>query len=343
MFRSASFLVLSLLLLPQAADARHGHHSLARSSTAAAKPAAEAKTDARPAGAEEAATDGAPRRWWPPAAQVGPAKVALAGQATLDLPAGFVFLNKADSKALMEKLGNRASDSDIGTILPQDISQKKFFVTVEWAPAGYVKDDEADKLDKDAILDSIRKGTEAANEFRKERGFKPVSVVGWGEPPRYERAAHHIVWAVIGKVEDHQTVNFNTRLLGRGGYLSLNLVCGIEQLAGLKPTMQDLLGRATFDGGKRYADFLPGKDKVAEFGLAALIVGGAAVAGKTALKVGILAKFGKVLLGLILALKKAFILLLIGIGAILKRLFAGRGSSDDQPKPPTPTDTPVAP
>lgn len=336
MFRSAWLLVLSLLVLPQAAGARHHfRHSAGKASAEAARPADKpAAADASPGapGAEDA--DAAPKRWWPPAATVGPAKVPLAGQATLDLPQGYVFLGKADSKALMEKLGNRASDNDVGTILPQDINQKKFFVTVEWADSGYVKDDEADKLDKDAILDSIRKGTEEANEFRKQRGFKPVTVVGWGEPPRYERDAHHIVWAVIGKVEDHQTVNFNTRLLGRGGYLSLNLICAVEQLPALKPTMKDLLGRATFDAGRRYADFKPGTDKVAEFGLAALIVGGAAMAGKTALKVGLLAKFGKLLLGLILALKKAFILLLIGLGALVKRLLSGKGGEEPKPTPP---------
>jgi uncharacterized membrane-anchored protein len=300
----------------------------------------------------KAETTPANRAWWPPTATVGPAKVSLEGQATLDLPADYIFLGKEDSKALMERLGNRANPNDVGTILPKDINEKKFFVTVDWDAAGYIKDDEADKLDAKEILESIREGNEEANKFREERGFKPVTVVGWGEPPRYERQLHHIVWAIIGKSEEGETVNFNTRLLGRHGYMSLNLVCGPEQLQGLKPTMADLLARTTYDPGKRYADFQQGKDRVAEFGLAALVVGGAAMAGKGALKVGLLAKFGKILIALLLALKKAIFLVILGLIALAKQLFGGKRAApaptpNSDPAPPSdaapPSDPPAAP
>jgi uncharacterized membrane-anchored protein len=293
--------------------------------------------------AEEADAAGQPGTaaiaWWPPSAIVGPAKVRLAGGATFDMPADYVFFGKEDSQKLMEKLGNKPGANDVGTIIPKAIGQKKFFVTVDWDPVGYIKDDDADKLDAAQILESIREGNEEANKFRAEHGFKPVTVVGWGEPPRYEREVHHMVWAIIGRSEGGESVNFNTRLLGREGYLSLNLVCSPDQLAGLKPTMKDLLSRTTYDAGKRYADFQPGKDKVAEFGLAALVVGGAALAGKAA-KVGLLAKFGKLLLALVLALKKAFILVIIALAALLKGLFGKKARPADAPAPAQPDQPP---
>lgn len=303
-------------------------------------PAPPAAASADPAGAAAEAAPAA-RAWWPPTATVGPAKVSLEGQATLDLPADYIFLGKEDSKALMERLGNRAGPNDVGTILPKDINEKKFFVTVDWDASGYIKDDDADKLDQKEILESIREGNEEANKFREERGFKPVTVVGWGEPPRYERQLHHIVWAIIGKSEEGETVNFNTRLLGRHGYMSLNLVCGPEQLQGLKPTMADLLSRTTYDAGKRYADFQQGKDRVAEFGLAALVVGGAAMAGKGALKVGLLAKFGKILIGLLLALKKAIFLVILGLIALAKQLLGGKRAQAPTPDPAPTSDPPA--
>lgn len=283
----------------------------------AKKPAAEAVT---PPPAAEATEAPAEKQWWPPTATVGPAKVVLAGQASFDLPDGYVYLGKKDSQELMEKLGNQPGETDVGAILPKDLDAQSFIVTVDWAPEGYVKDDEADKLNPKDILESIKEGNEQANEYRKEHGFPPVEVVGWGEPPRYERGVHHIVWAIIGKSTRGETVNFNTRLLGREGYLSLNLICGPEQLGGLKGTMVDLLKRVQFNSGKRYEDFQQGKDKVAEYGLAAMVIGGAALAGKAA-KIGILAKFGKVLLAILIAGKKAIVLVFIAIGAFFKNLF----------------------
>ncbi len=322
MYRSAPLLIVCLLSLVPAAQARH-HHRKALPSSPGMEPKGTPGAMAA-AGAADTGKDAAGQAWWPPTATPGPAKIKLAGQATVDLPEGYVFFGKDDTRVLLEKMGNPAAEHDIGTIVPKDVQQKGFFVSVKWDAAGYIKDDEADKLDQAALLDSIREGTEAANEFRKQRGFKPLTVVGWDEPPRYERAAHHIVWAIVGKTDEGQTVNFNTRLLGRRGFLSLNLVSDPAQLAALKPAMQDLLSRTTFDPGNRYADFKSGTDKVSELGLAALIVGGAAVAGKTALKVGLLAKFGKLIIAALLALKKAVILLFVGIGAFFKRLF-GKG------------------
>jgi uncharacterized membrane-anchored protein len=53
-----------------------------------------------------------------------------------------------------------------------------------------------------------------------------------------------------------------------------------------KPAAQTMLAALDFDDGKRYADFNASTDKVAEYGLAALVVG---VAAK---KLGLLATLG---------------------------------------------------
>lgn len=303
----------------------------------AAKPAAAAPE--APAEAADEAEAAAPRVWWPPSASVGPAKVQLREQATFDVPEGFLYLNQDDTNLLLERLGNRKDERTIGGIFPKNLSDAKYFMILEWAGVGYVKDDDADKLNGDELLESIREGTKEDNKFRQERGMSELTVVGWDEAPRYDKANRHIVWAIRGRSADGDTVNFNTRLLGRDGYLSLNLICDPTQLAELKPAMADLLGRVAYNGGKRYTDYVKGKDKVAEFGLAALVIGGAALAGK-AVKLGLLAKFGKVLLALLIAGKKAFVLLLVAAGAFLRRLFGGK--SETPPPPATGTTEPPA-
>src|SRR5262245_23437509 len=85
----------------------------------------------------------APKQWWPPTATVGPAKIPVVeASATIDLPEGFIYLNKEDTKAFLEAGGNKSGPNDVGTILPRDLSKDRvFFVSVEYDAVGYIKDD----------------------------------------------------------------------------------------------------------------------------------------------------------------------------------------------------------
>jgi uncharacterized membrane-anchored protein len=113
-------------------------------------------------------------------------------------------------------------------------------------------------------------------------------------------------------------VNFNTRLLGRTGVTSAVLMYGDDvQLKDIIGDFRALMSGFTFKDGQRYSEFRDG-DKLAEYGLAALVAGGGvALAAKT----GLLAK-----LGLVLAKGgKAIILGIVAVGAgianFVKRIF----------------------
>jgi len=68
-------------------------------------------------------------------------------------------------------------------------------------------------------------------------------------------------------------MNYNTFALGREGYFSMNLVTDLNVLPTYKPAAHTLLDAMQFAEGKRYADFNSSTDRVAEYGLAALVVG----------------------------------------------------------------------
>ena len=125
-----------------------------------------------------------------------------------------------------------------------------------------------------------------------------INFTGWNEKPRYDKVQHHIVWALTARSQDSENINFNTRLLGREGFLSFNLLCDPTQLARLKPGADQMLSKVQFVSGKRYADFKKGVDKEAGYGVAALVIGGTLAA--KAVKAGLLAKFFKVLIGLLM-------------------------------------------
>jgi uncharacterized membrane-anchored protein len=165
------------------------------------------------------------------------------------------------------------------------------------------------------MLKEMQESTEESNETRKEEGFDTVRLVGWAEPPSYDRAAHKLYWAkelVFGASDEH-TLNYSIRILGRRGVLVLNAVANMSQLASIRSESKNILAAVDFNDGHRYADFLPGKDKAATYGFAGLIV------GATAAKAG----FFKVLWLGILAFKKVIVVGLIALGAAVKRFLGG--------------------
>ena len=72
------------------------------------------------------------------------------------------------------------------------------------------------------------------------------------------------------------TVNYNTYALGREGYITLDLITQQSQVPKDKGAVLALLNNIDYVEGKRYADFNSSTDKVAEYGLAALVAGVAA-------------------------------------------------------------------
>jgi uncharacterized membrane-anchored protein len=250
----------------------------------------------------------------------GPQKVDAGHDVMIDLPTGYLFLDAPQAKQFMEKLGNLHNENLLGILAQPDSS---WVVTVRFTEDGYVKDDEAEKMDADEILKTIREGTDAANEERVQRGFKAMHVIGWSEPPRYQRDVHHLVWGIRGQSdgESEEVINFNTRVLGRKGFVSLNLIDGAHAIEASKPAAAKLLEATTFKAGSRYQDFNSKTDKVAEYGLAALVVGGSGAVALKLVKVGLLAKFGGKLIALLVALKKGIVLVLLAIAGFFKKLF----------------------
>lgn len=234
--------------------------------------------------------------------------------AKIEIPEGYVFADADETRKFMELTGNPPSGEELGVIMPAE-EGKNWFLLFEYDEVGYVKDDEQDKIDADAILESVREGTEASNEERKKLGGGEIHVVGWFEKPHYDAKSHNLVWAIEakGEVDTDRSVNYDVRLLGRSGYISATLVTDPGALQADLPHVQTLLSGFSFEQGKRYADFVNG-DKVAEYGLTALIAGGA---GAAAVKLGLFAWLGKLLAKGGKLVVAAFLALAAGIRKLL--------------------------
>ena len=230
----------------------------------------------------------------------GPTSVALRDEATLALPEHYGFVPLKEAADLMHAMGNRTGDGFMGIVVPLGESGSRWFVTVNYDGTGYIKDDDAKHWDADKLLQSLKDGTEAANEERAKIGVAPIVVTRWVEPPAYTEGTHELVWAAEVKRKDGQgadpIVNYNTYVLGREGYLSLDLIARESTVEQDKPAARELLDAVRFNSGKRYADFNSSTDKVAAYGLAALVAGVAAKKlGLLALLAATVVKFAKVI------------------------------------------------
>lgn len=221
----------------------------------------------------------------------GPSHVDLGRDiAQLELPEGFAFAGAEDAKDLLRSMGNRPSGNELGLLIPTTEGQD-WFIVFAWQNVGYVKDDEKDDIDADALLESITEATDAANDWRRENGIPTLRVTGWAEAPRYDEGTNNLVWATLAEDEGGgKSTNFNMRYLGRHGLVSATLVESAELLPVSKPLALAALKDFSFKPGSKYAEWQKG-DKVAEYGLTALVAAGAGAAAVKLGFFGLLAKF----------------------------------------------------
>ena len=252
----------------------------------------------------------------------GPHDVEVRDQAKLALPEGYGFMPREHAVKVMELMGNQTDERFIGLIFPLS-EGAQWFVTVDFEESGYIKDDEARDWDADGLLENLQEGTEQANAHREEIGVPPIEVTRWIESPSYDAALRHLVWSAELRLKNGEDpnpgVNYNTYVLGREGYVSLCLVTSLSSVESEKPAAKQLLAAVNFNDGKRYEDFNASTDKVAAYGLGALVGGIAAKKlGLLAMAAAFLAKFSKLIIVGVVA---------VGAGAakLLKRKNAAEG------------------
>lgn len=238
------------------------------------------------------------------------------GIATLDMPPSFRYLGPDDSERLLEDAwGNPPDDKPLGMIFPADVSplsDEGWGVVITYQEDGHVKDDDANKIDYNDLLKKMTADTADANEERIKKGYPSMLLAGWAEQPHYDSASHKLYWALNLKTGNASvnTLNYKIRVLGRKGVLVLNAIAGMNQLPVIKTEMQNVIGFTDFTPGNRYADFNSHTDKVAEYGIAALVAGGIAA------KMGLFAK----LIAVLIAAKKAVLVALVAVAGGIRKL-----------------------
>ncbi len=231
--------------------------------------------------------------------QNGPTQGRIADKAVIEVPQGYVFLNERDTSRFLELNGNPPRDGHY-LLAPESVD---WFAVFAFDASGYVKDDE--KIDADQLLQTLKKSDGPANEERKRLGLEALYTEGWQVAPHYDADTRRLEWGMrLRTAAGHYVVNYSSRLLGRSGVMRAILVSDPGTLEADTQQFKAALKQFAYVPGERYAEFRAG-DKVAAYGLGALIVGGAAaVATKKGFWAALVAFFGafwKVLAGVVVA------------------------------------------
>jgi uncharacterized membrane-anchored protein len=241
------------------------------------------------------------------------------GLARLELGEKFKFLDQNDARKVLEDLwGNPPDESVLGMIFPKDITPLSddftYAIEISFSDEGFVDDEDAEDIDYPELLEQMQDEAVEANAYRLEEGYPTVELVGWASPPFYDKENKKLHWAKELKFDGAEinTLNYNIRVLGRKGYLNLNIIGDMNVVDQVKSDIDEILGSVHFNEGHKYSDFNPKYDKIAAYGIGGLI------AGKVLAKVGIFAKVGAFLLKF---LKPIIVGLVAAFAAFRKKIF----------------------
>ncbi|NQX84374.1 MAG: DUF2167 domain-containing protein [Flavobacteriaceae bacterium] len=218
------------------------------------------------------------------------------GVANINVPDGYKYLDSEQSQVVLTDYWGNPPAETLGLLFPENstIIGDDFIYAVEitYAKDGYIDDSDARDLDYDKLLEEIKEDTKLQSAERVEMGFDAMEFLGWASQPFYDDVTKKLHWAQEFKFENTEvnTLNYNIRVLGRKGYLNLNVIGDMPVLSKVKSDVNAILASVEFNEGYRYSDFNPDIDEVAAYGIGGLI------AGKVLAKAGffaVLLKFWK--------------------------------------------------
>ena len=98
------------------------------------------------------------------------------GLAKLTVPKDFNYLGPDDAETVLVKLwGNPPSEvKPLGLLIPAGMTPlvtNCWVVTIDYSEDGYVKDDDASKINYDDLLKKMQKGIAENNKEREEHGY----------------------------------------------------------------------------------------------------------------------------------------------------------------------------
>ncbi|MCF8371656.1 MAG: DUF2167 domain-containing protein [Bacteroidales bacterium] len=231
--------------------------------------------------------------------------------ARLSVPSGYKYLDTKQSKYVLIDLWGNPPEETLGLLFKEDESpiceNFTYVIEIQYSNDGFVSDEDSEDIDYEELLEEMQKSAIEANPERVKAGYPSIQLVGWAAPPYYDAKNKKLHWAKELNFDDTpiNTLNYNIRILGRRGYLLLNIIGDMDVLPDINRDINKIQASIEFTFGNTYSDFDPKFDQVSAYGIGGLI------AGKVLAKVGffaLVAKFWKLIalgaIGVLAGLRK---------------------------------------
>lgn len=244
--------------------------------------------------------------------------------ASIDVPSDFMFLDKEQSKKLLVTYWNNPESrvsNLLGTLVPSIATcfyQIAEAYVLTYDNCGYIKDDDANSVDYSELLQQMQKEAEEENKNVPED--QKITIKGWAVSPHYNQTNHALIWARAISISGEETVNYDMRILGKDGLVSINAVVSPLSIEEVKIKESQIINSLSFDQGHAYSDFNPSTDRVSDWTIGGLVAGG--ILAKT----GVLSKIGIFLLKFWKLIAIGF----AGAGAAIIKFFRRRGDESDE-------------
>lgn len=220
------------------------------------------------------------------------------GMAKIKVPKGFKYLDQQQARYVLETVWENPPSYDVlGLLLPIDrnpYESECWAISISYDESGHVNDDDAKDVNYDDLLEEMQGDIAEENKTRQAQGYQTLSLIGWAVTPFYDEKNHKLHWAkeILFTGDSASTLNYNIRILGKEGFLVMNAIAGMNQLAEVNNNLENVLASVEFNDGFRYDQFDESIHKVAAYGIGGL------VAGKVLAKAGffaIILKFWKII------------------------------------------------
>lgn len=243
--------------------------------------------------------------------QTYPAVGEIGTVADIKLSDKLYYLGEVGTKTFLRLNGNPEYENAY-TIMPEDGS---WFAILSYEDSGHVKDD--DVIDPDTLLATLKEQNASSKAERKSQGLPILVLDDWAIEPHYDASSKRLEWGTKLHEEGTSeiTANYTARILGRTGLTQATLVSDPMTLNQNVQAFHKALAGFSYDAGQSYGEYRQG-DKLAEYGLVALIAGGAAA---VATKSGFLKGIGMAVVAGVVAIGGAIV-------AFFKKLFRRKPS-----------------
>lgn len=204
----------------------------------------------------------------------GPAKILLLDEATLDLPDNYFFVPAKEGSDIMRAMGNHVSPYFYGLVFRYDRGLD-WMIMIIFNKSGYINTVNSNNFDSNKILSELKRLTDRDNIKAKKNGFPTIDSLRLSQPLVYDLPTNTFTWEVESRQSDENkpVYGYFQISLGRNGFFEMIFQSYESSSSPNFESAKKIFKTLKFNEGKRYKDYIPGKDHLSTRSLPDLVTG----------------------------------------------------------------------